>query len=284
METEQHLQLIEWSKQAVKCYLEQVKQVGEDIATSFYNQSDLSRVNKCELMIIGINPGCGCRFSDWLLKDKISSDFLYKGNPCFKGMSDKDIIYEMSKKYDKDKRKYGWDFWNKIHKILNYTGKGELIENLDRFVLSNMVFFGTAHQGQIPKEINQEKCAEETLRLIDILKPKVVLLLGDQCKLLFNKVAKITYMEELVPRSHIFYCFYNNLHVIAVYHTAYYRYYTNYNMKIIGSIIGYSLDNSLRKIEKQKLESFLARTVKVESINRETFAEVDDNYEDNYAE
>lgn len=250
-----------WAKETVNCYLEQVKQVGEDIARSFYNQSDLSRVKKCELMIIGINPGCGCRFSEWSLKDKISSDFLYKGNPCFNGMSDEDIIYEMTEKYDKDKRRNGWDLWHKIHKILNYAGKGYLVENLDKFVLSNMVFFGTTHEGQIPKEIDQEKCAEKTLELMDLLKPKVVLLLGDQCKLLFKKVAKITHMEEIVPGYHVFYCFYKNRHIIAIYHTAYYRYYTDYNMKVIGSVIGYALDNSSKRIDKEQLNSYLVNSL-----------------------
>ena len=250
-----------WAKETVNCYLEQVKQVGEDIARSFYNQSDLSRVKKCELMIIGINPGCGCRFSEWSLKDKISSDFLYKGNPCFNGMSDEDIIYEMTEKYDKDKRRNGWDLWHKIHKILNYAGKGYLVENLDKFVLSNMVFFGTTHEGQIPKEIDQEKCAEKTLELMDLLKPKVVLLFGDQCKLLFKKVAKITHMEEIVPGYHVFYCFYKNRHIIAIYHTAYYRYYTDYNMKVIGSVIGYALDNSSKRIDKEQLNSYLVNSL-----------------------
>ena len=118
-----------------------------------------------------------------------------------------------------------------------------------------MVFFGTTHEGQIPKEIDQEKCAEKTLELMDLLKPKVVLLFGDQCKLLFKKVAKITHMEEIVPGYHVFYCFYKNRHIIAIYHTAYYRYYTDYNMKVIGSVIGYALDNSSKRIDKEQLNS-----------------------------
>ena len=259
---EQQRKLKEWSTETVRFYLDQVEQVGEGNATAFYNQSDLSRVNKCDLMIIGINPGCGGLFSDWGLKDKISSDFLYKGNPCFNGMSDEDIIYEMTEKYDKDKRRNGWDLWHKIHKILNYAGKGYLVENLDKFVLSNMVFFGTAHQRQIPKEIDQEFCAKQTLELIDILKPKVVLLLGDQARDLFKKVANISHMEELIPNYHDFYYFYNNSHVISVYHTAYYRFFTNeINMKVIGNILGYALDNPSECINQKLLESYLSKKI-----------------------
>ena len=260
-ETNLQYKLREWSKWALESYLSEVNHVGENVATSFYNQSDLSRVKNCELMIIGINPGAGCLFSQWGLKDQVlsNSDFLYRGNPCFQGLSDKEIIYEMSQKYDKDKKRYGWDLWHKIHKMLGYAGKGELLEKPDKFVLSNMVFFGTAHQGQIPKEIDQEYCAKQTLELIDILKPKVVLLLGDQARDLFKKVANISHMEELIPNYHDFYCFYNNIHVISIYHTAYYGFYTNDRMNVIGKILGYALDNPSESINHKLLESYLSR-------------------------
>jgi len=262
MKSNLQYKLKEWSKWALESYLSEVRHVGENVATSFYNQSDLSRVKNCELMIIGINPGAGCLFSQWGLKDQVlsNSDFLYRGNPCFQGLSDKEIIYEMSQKYDKDKKRYGWDLWHKIHKMLGYAGKGELLEKPDKFVLSNMVFFGTAHQGQIPKEIDQEYCAKQTLELIDILKPKVVLMLGDQPRDLFKKVANISHMEELIPNYHDFYCFYNNSHVISIYHTAYYRFFTNeINMKVIGNILGYALDNPSESINHKLLESYLSR-------------------------
>jgi len=212
-------------------------------------------------MIIGINPGCGTIFSQWGLKDCAisNSDFLYLGNPCFEGLSDKEIIYEMSEKYDKDKKRHGWDLWHKIHKMLGYAGKGELLEDPGKFVLTNMVFFGTAHQGQIPKEIDQEFCAKKTLELIDILKPKVVLLLGDQTRDLFKKVANVSHMEELIHNYHDFYSFYNKSHVISIYHTAYYPFYNNdANKKVIGNILGYALDNPSKSIDKIKLESYIS--------------------------
>ena len=263
MDTNLQFKLREWSKWTLESYLSEVKRVGEDVARSFYNQSDLSRVKECQLMIIGINPGAGCLFSQWGQKERAlsNSDFLYWGNPCFQGLSDKEIIYEMSQKYDKDKKRYGWDLWHKIHKMLDYAGKGELLENLEKFVLTNMVFFGTADQGQIPKEIDQEFCAKQTLELIDILKPKVVLLLGDKTKDLFKKVANISQMEELIPNYHDFYCFYNNSHVISIYHTAYYGFYTNARMEVIGNILGYALDNPSECINQKLLESYLSKKI-----------------------
>ena len=65
---EQQRKLKEWSAETVRFFLDQVEQVGESNAPTFYNQSDLSRVDKCELMIIGINPGCGSLFSEWKYK------------------------------------------------------------------------------------------------------------------------------------------------------------------------------------------------------------------------
>ena len=232
----------DWSKTTLGYYLGEVERVGEDVATSFYNQSDLSRVKNCELMIIGINPGAGCLFSQWGLKDHAlsNSDFLYRGNPCFQGLSDKELIYEMSQKYDKDKKRYGWDLWHKIHKMLGYAGKGELLEKLDRFVLTNMIFFGTDKENQIPKGVNKEKCAEQTIELISILQPKVVLLLGSQSRKLFDRVSE-NKLEVLVPNS-MYHCMSGKSHVLAIKHTAYY--YSSIEMELIGKTIGYILDHS----------------------------------------
>jgi len=241
--------LEDWSKTTLGYYLGEVERVGEDVATSFYNQSDLSRVKNCELMIIGINPGAGCLFSQWGLKDHAlsNSDFLYRGNPCFQGLSDKEIIYEMSQKYDKDKKRYGWDLWKKIHKMLGYAGKGELLEKLDRFVLTNMIFFGTDKENQIPKGVNKEKCAEQTIELISILQPKVVLLLGSQSRKLFDRVSE-NKLEVLVPNS-MYHCMSGKSHVLAIKHTAYY--YSSIEMELIGKTIGYILDHSEEIINKE---------------------------------
>ncbi|MBR2115162.1 MAG: hypothetical protein IJ929_10925 [Prevotella sp.] len=238
MDTKQQLKLQEWSKETVNCYLTEVKKVGENIATSFYNQSDLSRVGECDLMIIGINPGVGCRYSEWDEKNNITSDFLYYGNPCFKGKSNEVVISEL----------FCWDLFKKMHKILDNSGKGDVLKYLDRFVISNMIFFGTLKAKDIPKGIDKEKCAKQTLKLIEILKPKVIVLLGKESRSLFKNVAGAQ-MKAITPDNTVFYCFYNDCHVISIYHTAYYRYYTNEKRGIIGNIIGNALDNPSNKIE-----------------------------------
>jgi hypothetical protein len=68
-------------------------------------------------------------------------------------------------------------------------------------------------------------------------------------------------MEELIPNYHDFYCFYNNSHVISIYHTAYYQFFTNENMKVIGNILGYALDNPSECINQKLLESYLSKKI-----------------------
>ena len=259
----------EWSREALACYLDEVKEVGEKNAPSFYNQSDLSRVKECDLMIIGINPGMGCPYSDWSEKNNITSDFLYYGNPCFKGKSNEVVISELFGKYDKDKNIRGWDLIKKMYSILEKAGKGDVLKHLDKFVMSNMIFFGTLKEKFIPNGINKIKCAKQTLNLIEILKPKVILLLGKECRNLFNTVAE-TKMAAITPDNSVFYCFYNNCHVISIYHTAYFRYYTNENRNIVGKIIGNALDNSLKKISEEEWDSYLAENVKIKAIDLNT--------------
>ena len=244
-------ELAKWAKDTVDVYNPMAKTTG----LGYYTQSVLDRETlDPDLMILGINPGAA---GGSIMK----GEELLQGNPCFKGKSDEKIMDTFYNDYDATKRRYGWDLMKKIRKMLEYAGN-QTLNNLDKFVLSNMVYFGTAKQGLIPKEINQEVCAKQTLHLIGILEPKVVLLLGDQTRDLFMKAANITHMEELIPSYHVFYCFYNKYHVISIYHTAYYGFYTNDRMKTIGNILGYALDNPLKCFDKQKLESFLAEIKK----------------------
>ena len=243
------LQLKDWSKTTLEYYLGEVKRVGEDVATSFYNQSDLSRVEECDLMIIGINPGCGCLYKDWKLKNDLTPDFLFKGNPCFKGKSDETIIKEMSEDYYPEKRRYGWDLWKKIHKLLDYSGKGDLLRHLDRFVLTNMIFFGTANEGIIPKKIDKISCAKQTVRLIDLLNPKLILLLGDNCKTLFEQANNLRMIE--IEARNLSYCRLGNSYVFAIKHTA--HFYSNIKCEEISKTICYAFDNPDKFEDKFKL-------------------------------
>lgn len=138
-----------------------------------------------------------------------------------------------------------------MNKILDVNGKGEILRRLDRYVLTNIIFFGTSKENDIPKGIDKIKCAKQTLKLIEILKPKVIVLLGKECRNIFRKVTNCVQMDTLTPDNAVFYCYYNNCHVISIYHTAYYRYHNKKSNKTtIGNIIGYALDNPSKRIEK----------------------------------
>ena len=215
--------LRKWAKDTVKVYNPIANSLG------YYTQSVLDRETlDPDIIILGINPGAAGG-------GIMTGEELLQGNPCFKGKKDNEIMDIYFNNPDAQKRRRGWDLMVKVRKMLEFADKHTL-DDLDKFVLSNMVFFGTEHQGDIPKVINQDVCAMQTLRLIDILKPKVVLLLGDQSRNLFKNNAKITQMDELIPDYHDFYCFHKGYHVISIYHTAYYAFYTDERMKVIGEL------------------------------------------------
>lgn len=218
-----------WAEKTVSMY----NPMAEKAKLGYYTQSPLSRINKkVDLLILGINPG-----AEGGSIHQCGNDLLL-GNPCFRGKDDMGVISIMRDERDIAKNRKGWDLWHKLHKMLNYSGKGFLIESPDRFVLSNMVFFGTRKEGQIPKTIDQEECAKQTIVLIDILHPKVVLLLGVKCKKLFEETTKIK-MEEIEAGS-LSYCKLGDSYVFAIKHTA--RFYSNAKCDEIGKTIGYAFD------------------------------------------
>ena len=217
-------ELEKWAEETVGVYNKQSTDLG------FYTQTPLCNINRTpDLLILGINPGY-----DGGIKNKTGEDLL-KGNPCFEG---KDIIKVMSEDRDENKKIKGWALWHRIHKMLDLTGKGELLERSDNFVLSNMIFFGTCKESLIPK-IKREECAKQTIKLISILNPKVVLLLGSQSRKLFERVSE-NKLKELVQNS-MYHCKYGKCHVLAIKHTAYY--YSSIEMVLIGKTIGYILDH-----------------------------------------
>ena len=65
-------------------------------------------------------------------------------------------------------------------------------------------------------------------------------------------------MDELIPDYHDFYCFHKGYHVISIYHTAYYAFYTDERMKVIGYMLRYALDNPSKRIEKKQLELYIS--------------------------
>lgn len=226
--------LEKWAEETVEVYKKQSTEIG------FYTQTPLSfflkdNIQNPDLLILGINPGSGGG-----MKRNTGTELL-KGNPCFEGMDSEGIIKNMSEDKDNNKNRKGWALWHRLNNMLKFSNNEDhkkILRDLDRFVLSNMIFFGTKKENLIPN-IKREECAKQTIKLISILQPKVVLLLGSQSRNLFDRVSE-NKLEILVPNS-MYHCMFGNSHVLAIKHTAYY--YSSIEMELIGKTIGYLLDH-----------------------------------------
>ena len=249
--------LNDWAKETVEVYKKQSTEIG------FYTQTPLSiflkdNIQKPDLLILGINPGSGGGIR------RNTGTELLKGNPCFEGMDSERIIKNMSEEKDNNKNRKGWALWHRVNNMLKFSNNEDhkkILRNLDRFVLSNMIFFGTEKENQIPN-IKREECAKQTIELISILQPKVVLLLGNQSRKLFDRVSE-NKLEMLVPNS-MCHCMSGKSHVLAIKHTAYY--YSSIEMELIGKTIGYLLDHQEETINS---ETIRASSIKEEIIRFE---------------
>ena len=242
--------LIDWAKETVNIYnsiTETLNKKDPDKKWGYYTQTPLSLVSQSpDLLILGINPGAEGG------KDNMTVEEFLKGNPCFEGLNKEGIVNAMSKDWDKNKKRNGWALWHRLNNMLEKSSNHQdLLQNFNRFVLSNMIFFGTANEKQIPK-IDKEKCAERTIKLIEKLEPKVVILLGKQCRDLFNRLNKNGKLEVLVPNS-IYHSMYGKSHVLAIKHTAYY--YSSEEMAVVGKTIGYILDHHDETIDKETINA-----------------------------
>lgn len=241
VKTDKTKELEEWAKDALYFYNEQVKNCPEDSAYSFYTQSNLYDSINSKLLIVGINPGEGCLYKDWQDKDIVNEDYLLKGNKCFHGKSNQEILYILNDQYDPNKKRKGWHLYHRMKTILSFANKESLMTDITQFSLINLILFATRHIDDLPRNINRENCTQLTLRLIDIIAPEVIVLLGSECKEQFEKATGQKF-TTLVDGS-IAHCIYNDKNFFSIKHTAYC--YTFEELQIIGKIIGYSLDNRL---------------------------------------
>jgi uracil-DNA glycosylase len=232
-----------WAEETVNVY----NPIAKTLKMGYYTQTPLSLVSQSpDLLIFGINPGAEGG------KNNMTGEELLKGNPCFEGLNKKDIVKAMSEDRDNNKKRNGWALWHRLNNMLEKSSNHkDLLQDFNRFVLSNMIFFGTAKENMIPK-IDKDKCAERTLKLIDNLEPKVVILLGKQCRDLFNRITKKEKLEVLVQNS-IYHCMYGKSHILAIKHTAYY--YSNEEMTVVGKTIGYILDHHDGIINKETISA-----------------------------
>lgn len=234
-------ELVGWAKETVDVY----NLIAKDVKLGYYTQTPLSLVSQSpDMLILGINPGSGGG------KVYMTADELLKGNPCFEGLDKEGVVKAMREARDDNKKRNGWALWHRLNNMLEESSNNkDLLQDFNKFVLSNMIFFGTDKEYQLPK-VNKERCAERTLKLIDYLEPKVVLLLGKQSRDLYNRITDKEKLEVLVPNS-IYHCMYGKSHILAIKHTAYY--YSNEEMVVVGKTIGFVLDHHEEAINKETI-------------------------------
>lgn len=163
-------------------YVPQFNKLAKDTDSCFYTQSPLTAIDsEVELMIIGINPGCGGCYS----KDISVEDFL-AGNPGWKerflenGLPHKD-----------------WGkFLSGVHTFLGYDRykHPESIDNDSKTVWTNLTPFSTARENQLKEKQLMEIGLESTAKLIKIIKPKRILLLGVKA---FSQLARVVESSDL---------------------------------------------------------------------------------------
>ena len=236
-------ELVGWAKETVDVY----NLIAKEFKLGYYTQTPLSLVSQSpDMLILGINPGSGGG------KVYMTADELLKGNPCFEGLDKEGVVKAMREARDDNKKRNGWALWHRLNNMLEESSNNkDLLQDFNKFVLSNMIFFGTDKEYQLPK-VNKERCAERTLKLIDYLEPKVVLLLGKQSRDLYNRITDKEKLEVLVPNS-IYHCMYGKSHILAIKHTAYY--YSNKEMVVVGKTIGLVLDHHEEAINKETIFS-----------------------------
>jgi len=234
-------ELTNWAKETVDVY----NPIAKDFKLGYYAQTPLSLVSQSpDMLILGINPGSGGG------KVYMTAEELLKGNPCFEGLDKDGIVKAMRDARDDNKKRKGWALWHRLNNMLeNSSNNKNLLQDFNRFVLSNMLFFGTEKESQIPKGKYRDDCARQSMKLIKKLHPKVVLLLGSECRKLFNRISE-TKLEVLVPNS-IFHCLYGGSRVLAIKHTAYY--YSHEEIAVVGKTIGYVLDHQEETISKESI-------------------------------
>ncbi len=157
--------LQKWANETANFYHEMTEI--HDLA--FYTQSDLNKVSEySELLILGINPGSGGRYKadqiekpiwqEWGVNGRMDGITLLKGNPCM---------------HEKEK----WRIWQGLTRVFSRGSISYILNDEGKYAWSNIIFLNTPKEKNIERELYRE-CPKQTLKLIEILKPKRILCLS----------------------------------------------------------------------------------------------------------
>jgi len=153
-------EIVKWAEK----YVPEFNKLSEEYNTSYYTQSPLNCIDgEVDLMLIGINPKGNLGKGSSV---KTSEEFL-TGNPYW------------SERFNKED-KIVWDFYQRARFFLGYDDfrHNESIDNDKKTVWTNRSPFESKNgNNDLPREL-MEIGIKSTLELIDIIRPKRIILLG----------------------------------------------------------------------------------------------------------
>ncbi len=239
----------DWAYKTVNAY--------NQIGLSFYTQSPLNIIkeDQIELLVLGINPGsCSKPFKEWM------NDDLWKGKITQDGMTVSTFLQGNPAYPNRDKE---WAFWKKLRSLLEIAGMANAIDNETSYVYTNVYLGSTKKECGIAMA-DYNKLKAYTFMLIDILKPKNIICLGqkpmDSLLLHYlNIIDKRCRVGELPIRYKII----NNMKVYGFHHPSYY--YTNEEKQLVGHFLGFYSEHE--KSEANPLPAELEKYA-TEYINR----------------
>lgn len=221
-------ELKQWADQTADFYHRLAADLHYETAPvpSIYGQSDLTELTDCQLLVLGINPGAGSLYREQWREGRPTGDYLLHGNP------------ELAEKKRKGESTFlqafrTWSLYRRIRNILARGGVADVLDDTGRFAIENLVFFATKNVHEIPALIRPhwEACAAQTLRLADILKPRLILMLSADRALLPTALD----WQPLVPQS-MLHARWGDTPVLSIKHTAYP--YGAAEMNLTGKVIG----------------------------------------------
>ena len=216
-------QIKDWAKEAVKAY--------NDTGMSYYTQSPLTGIkeDRIDLLVLGINPGSwSVPFKEWTYRGKLRpegltyDDFLM-GNPSYQKMRD---------------GKERWSYWDKLYRLLEIAEMQSFVNNND-FVLTN-IFFGST------KKESYSNLKIYTFQLIDILKPRCIICLGQKVM----DMVLINYLKKndkscQIPGLPVRYSIINDMKVFGFHHPAYY--YSTEEKQLVGHFLKYYKEDGINE-------------------------------------
>ena len=224
---------------------------------AFHTQSNLSKIKKSpELLILAINPNAddtylgeennpklgqinNAEWVKWGVNGRMNGETLLKGNPWWKTRN----------------IGRGWGFWNRLSDILNQGDMLDILQDDERFVSSNLTFFVTKNEKEIPRGILEE-CAPKAVELINILKPtKAILCLGGSCINALSNSAGFE-VKPLLDFGLLSFGVYNGKPVYSVKHPR--TWYTREEMNLVGRCLRFLIENSNRIISTDEIQEKFA--------------------------